>query len=63
MSTSIKVSKDINMSGEDIVFIGTETGEFAETNIEDTRKVNMAGPIELALNTIPATNVVTGDIF
>ena len=63
MSTSIKVSKDINMSGEDIVFIGTETGEFAETNIEDTRKVNMAGPMELALNTIPATNVVTGDIF
>jgi len=26
------------MSGEDIVFIGTETGEFAETNIEDTRR-------------------------
>lgn len=23
----------------------------------------MVGPIELALNTIPATNVVTGDIF
>ena len=63
MSTSIKIRKNINMSSKNIVFKGAETGKFAKSHVGKRPKVNMGQPIKLALNSIPATNVVTGDIF
>ena len=63
MSTSIKIRKNINMSSKNIVFKGAETGKFAKSHVGKRPKVNMAKPIKLALNSIPATNVVTRDVF
>jgi len=63
MSTSIKIRKNINMSSKNIVFKGAETGKFAKSHVGKRPKVNMGKAIKLALNSIPATNVVTGDIF
>ena len=63
MSTSIKIRKNINMSSKNIVFKGAETGKFAKSHVGKRPKVNMVKPIKLALNSIPTTNVVTGDIF
>ena len=63
MSTSIKIRKNINMSSKNIVFKGAETGKFAKSPVGKRPKVNMGQPIKLALNSIPATNVVKGDVF